>query len=78
MAAIVLEGRKRVPVRYSDWGAWRDELAALDAPIPLVPPGTRSCALCWGAGRVHHQARNGEGLVPSPCPDCGGGGLVPA
>ena len=76
MPAIVLEGKERVPVRYDDWGAWREELTAPDAAAPLVVPGTRSCALCWGAGRIHHQARNGEGLVPAPCRACGGGGLV--
>jgi hypothetical protein len=76
MAAIVLEGAERVPVRYADWDAWRDDLAATEPGVPLIMPGTRSCALCWGSGRIHRQAANGEGLVPSVCEDCGGGGLV--
>jgi len=76
MAAIVLEGMERIPVRYEDWDAWRAELAEPGLPVPLIAPGTRSCAICWGSGRVHEQARNGEGLVPRACWGCGGGGLV--
>ncbi|MFN8123770.1 MAG: hypothetical protein U0237_15230 [Thermoleophilia bacterium] len=47
------------------------------APPPRRPvPATSFCAMCWGAGRIHVQARNGEGLVPVTCRACGGGGTV--
>ena len=56
--------------------AWEDDVATPVAPAPLIAPETASCARCWGQGRHFSPARNGEGLVPSLCEDCGGGGLV--
>ncbi|HET6691882.1 MAG TPA: hypothetical protein VFG74_13570 [Miltoncostaeaceae bacterium] len=76
MATIVLVGRPAVPVRYESWEAWRADVTRPLPPAPLVAPQTASCALCWGQGRLWHEARNGEGLVPSECPRCVGAGLV--
>jgi hypothetical protein len=77
MAAIVLEGAERIPVRYEDWGEWRTELAVTAKRLPLIAPGTCFCAMCWGAGRVLRQAANGEGLVPLRCATCAGSGVIP-
>jgi hypothetical protein len=76
MAAIVFVGSPAVPVRYETWDEWRIDVARPAEPAPLIASGTASCARCWGQGRHMEQARNGEGLVPVPCPDCGGSGLV--
>lgn len=76
MAAIVFFGSPALPVRYASWEDWRRDVTSPLAPPPLVAPGTASCARCWGQGRHFAPARNGEGLVPVACPDCGGSGLV--
>ena len=76
MAAIVAEGIERVLVRYDDWTAWREDVAQRAGPPPLIAPDTHSCGMCWGSGRIHEAAPNGEGLVPRVCDCCGGGGLV--
>ncbi len=76
MAAIVLEGLERVPVRYEGWSEWRLELLTPLAPPPLIAPGTGFCAMCWGSGRIHFEAANGEGLVPERCLTCRGSGVV--
>jgi hypothetical protein len=76
MAAIVFFGSPAVPVRYDNWEEWRRDVTSPVAPAPLIAPKTSSCARCWGQGRHFSPARNGEGLVPVVCPDCGGSGLV--
>ena len=76
MAAIVFFGSPAVAVRYESWEEWRHDVASPVAPAPLIAPGTASCPRCWGQGRHLEQARNGEGLVPVGCPDCGGSGLI--
>jgi hypothetical protein len=77
MAAIVLEGSPPIPVRYETWTEWREMRPATALPpLPLIPAGARSCATCWGAGRIHEPAPNGEGLVPRRCGGCLGSGLV--
>jgi hypothetical protein len=76
MAAIVLEGVERIPVRYEGWPEWRVELLTPRDPIPLIAPGTGFCAMCWGSGHIHHEAMNGEGLVPRQCLTCRGSGVV--
>jgi hypothetical protein len=65
-------------VAYENWDSWRDERRAVSTqpPPPLVPQGVSFCAQCWGQGRIHRPARNGEGLIPTACGTCGGTGLV--
>ena len=76
MAAIVLQGVERIPVRYESWPEWRDELLTPLEPMPLIAPGTGFCAMCWGSGQIHSEAANGEGLVPHRCLTCHGSGVV--
>lgn len=76
MAAIVIEGSERIPVRYEGWSEWRVELLTPLAPPPLIAPGTGFCAMCWGSGHIHSEAANGEGLVPQQCLTCRGSGVV--
>lgn len=65
-------------VAYTSWVDWREDRRREVAPppAPLLPAGRGFCAVCWGQGRIHAPARNGEGLVPSPCRTCGGTGIV--
>lgn len=65
-------------VAWPTWGDWREDRRrdAEVEPVPLIPAGVSFCASCWGQGRIHRQARNGEGLVPTACGTCGGTGLV--
>jgi hypothetical protein len=74
MAAIVLEGVERIPVRYEGWTEWRTQIPL--EPLPLIAPGTGFCAMCWGSGHIHREAANGEGLVPQQCLTCRGSGVV--
>jgi hypothetical protein len=76
MTVTVYAGSTALPVRYESWEDWRRDVATRHAPVPLIAPETVSCAACWGQGRLLEPARNGEGLVPRTCPDCGGSGLV--
>lgn len=78
MAAVVMEGA--IPVRYESWREWRMEKireARARALAPLVEPRTEPCGHCWGQRRILTPAANGEGLVPVPCPACGGTGRAP-
>jgi hypothetical protein len=34
--------------------------------------------MCWGSGRIHEPAANGEGLIPVACAVCDGWGTVGA
>lgn len=65
-------------VAYESWDEWRDERRreAAAEPAPLCPRDVVFCAHCWGQARIWAPARNGEGLVPAPCPACAGTGLV--
>lgn len=65
-------------VAYESWCDWREDRRrdATTEPLPLVAAGTSFCAHCWGQGRVYAPARNGEGLVPAPCPVCDASGAV--
>lgn len=65
-------------VAWTSWVDWREERRRETAvpPAPLVPEGVSFCAACWGQGRIHSPARNGEGLVPVRCGTCGGSGMV--
>ena len=74
---VLLEGMPPVPVRYGSWAEWRTGRGAVLPPAPLVARGTSFCALCWGAGRLFEEARNGEGLVPVRCEACGGARALP-
>jgi hypothetical protein len=76
MATIVLAGSPPMLVRYESWDAWRADVLHPLPPAPLIAPGTGSCPLCWGQGRLWEAARNGEGLVPHDCSPCTGSGLV--
>lgn len=76
MAAIVMEGFERIPVRYEGWTEWRIELLSPLEPPPLIASGTGFCAMCWGSGHIHSEAANGEGLVPLRCGTCRGSGVV--
>jgi hypothetical protein len=71
---VLLEGMPPIPVRYSDWREWRDVRLDDLPPAPLAPATGCFCAACWGQGRMLEEARNGEGLVPVACADCGGSG----
>jgi|GEM_PF-6018820 len=65
-------------VAYHSWEEWREDRRrdALAEPLPPPPPLAPSCGHCWGQARIFAPARNGEGLVPSPCPVCEGTGTV--
>ncbi len=65
-------------VAYDSWDEWRDECraAATQEPAPLCACDVVFCAHCWGQARILSPARNGEGLVPRPCPTCAGTGVV--
>lgn len=32
----------------------------------------RTCSTCWGQRQIFESARNGEGLIPTTCPECNG------
>jgi hypothetical protein len=68
-----------IPVAYPRWLDWRiDRRKAADCePLPLVPPGTSFCAMCWGQGHIWRAARNGEGLIPQRCSACDGQRVCP-
>lgn len=78
-AITVREGSDRMLVGYADWEAWRRERGQPSLPSPrLVPAGAVFCAMCWGSGRIHEAAANGEGLIPVACATCDGWGTVSA
>ena len=79
MCIIVSEGSAPVLVRYTTWREWRSERTRQPLPpAPLAPAGVCFCGMCWGAGRIHEPARNGEGLIPVRCAACAGAGVVGA
>lgn len=61
------------PVMYDDWDHWRRYRGIADMPELSLPPAS-FCGLCWGQGRIHEAARNGEGYVPRECEACHGSG----
>ncbi len=71
---IVHEGE--LPVIYPDWAAWRLEQAVATGGAPLFTPGVSFCFTCSGNGRIYEWARNGEGLIPTPCLSCLGRGTT--
>ena len=75
---IAVLSRTGLPVAYPSWTEWRAERLreAAEPPPPLVPAGSVFCAHCWGQARLLTPARNGEGLIPAPCPVCAGTGVV--
>ena len=73
----VQEGEPRASVAYESWSAWRTR-QCIDPSAPSAPLGSCFCATCWGAGRYMEPARNGEGLIPVPCPSCCGTGAIPS
>ena len=76
MSMIIQEGSPPLPVVYGTWLEWRDTQRHALRPPPLMPDRAEFCALCWGQGRIHEAAGNGEGLIPTPCPGCEGAGVV--
>ena len=64
-----------VPVFYADWTQWRSEMSA-QRDRPLVEAGSCFCVTCSGNGHIYEPARNGEGLIPTPCVSCFGRGTV--
>lgn len=65
-------------VAYDSWCDWREDKRreADIPPAPLCPTGASFCAHCWGQARIYAPARNGEGLIPTPCHVCRGTGVV--
>lgn len=51
------------------------QIGLFERQVPDRSPLVRSCLYCWGQRRIIEPARNGEGMIAAPCPDCGGTGM---